>query len=824
MSVAEAGRARRAGRPLATVSAEALTPTQTRRAMNLNIALASLGTMWAAVAGPGVVLSPFFTNHLGASGRQLGLLTAAIQAASVFNLLSIVIYARIGRVKAFWIATTLVQRLYGFVPAAVALAAWRGGGRTSGALLAITVGVAVGWSLAHLSVSGWYTWVTSYVPEDTRATFFGRRSAVVNTVSVVWIFAVTTLIDQFSGRSVYLAYFWIFLVAGAAGVADIALAILIPEPRRAAAADRAAAASEAAPAPDGAAAAFSWSDFIEPIRNRNFLGFTLSIALWGFSTSVLGPFIAPYITAADGIGAPNAWLGIMNAITQLTVAATATGWGMLADRFGRKPVLLLGALHPLVWVAYFFLTPNNYVFILPLAAFAVGLLAPGINSGAEQLMLTLATARNRTAYVAWYVAIAGSVPSAGSMLGGELRDLFADFALRLGPLSVNGFQLMTVLCCALVLGSFFLLSRIREGREKPMGFVLSQLATPSIFRTFLNIGVLGRPEASERVARALRTTEAASGAIALGDIVRRLDDPDAEVREEAARALGRIGSTDAVEALLRHLADPFSAIRPAAARALGRIGDPRAVDALVAGLGDRSEELQEACCQALGRMGVRDALRPLLGLLSEERSDRVAAAAGDAMSRLGAFEAALELLPRMHATASRGLRRQFAIALGNLLGRPGGFYPYLTGDRASRAAMLARFFAEGQRNVAAIVASAPSGFESSSTREAVTAALHDLRTAVETFEAPRIARRVHEVVLGVCRHLSGHDLPEDEALGFAFLHSARLGLGLWFAGEVKAHSAAIAVTPDPEAAELLEIEAALCVYFLASYQETPDEP
>jgi hypothetical protein len=495
---------------------------------------------------------------------------------------------------------------------------------------------------------------------------------------------------------------------------------------------------------------------------------------------------------------------------------------MLADRFGRKPVVLLGALYPLVWILYFFLTPNNYVFILPIAALGVGLLAPGINSGAEQLMLTLATARNRTAYVAWYVAIAGSVPAAGSVLGGKLADLLQNLALPVGPITVGGFQVMTLVCFALVLATFLLLARIREGREKPMGFVLSQIATPSIFRTFLNIGVLGRPEASERVARALRTTEAASGAIALSDIVRRLDDPDAEVREEAARALGRIGSADAVDALLRHLTDPFSAIRPAAARALGRIGDPRAVEPLVASLGDRSEELQEAGCQALGRMCAREALGALLGLLTEERTDRVAAAAADAMSRLGAFEAAIDLLPRMRATGSRGLRRQFAIALGNLLGRPGAFYPYLTGNRASRAAALRRFFADGQRNVTAILDAAPESFESSNTREAVTASMRDLRAAVDTLDHARIARRVHETALGLCRLLSGHDLPEDEALGFAFLHSARLGLGLWFAGEVKPHGLDGEATPAAEAAELLEIEAALGVYFLASYQEGPE--
>jgi hypothetical protein len=100
--------------------------------------------------------------------------------------------------------------------------------------------------------------------------------------------------------------------------------------------------------------------------------------------------------------------------------------------------------------------------------------------------------------------------------------------------------------------------------------------------------------------------------------------------------------------------------------------------------------------------------------------------------------------------------------------------------------------------------------------------MRDLQAAVETLDHARIARRVHETALGLCRLLSGHDLPEDEALGFAFLHSARLGLGLWFAGDVKTRSLDGAAAPTAKAAELLEIEAALGVYFLASYQEAPE--
>jgi hypothetical protein len=101
--------------------------------------------------------------------------------------------------------------------------------------------------------------------------------------------------------------------------------------------------------------------------------------------------------------------------------------------------------------------------------------------------------------------------------------------------------------------------------------------------------------------------------------------------------------------------------------------------------------------------------------------------------------------------------------------------------------------------------------------------MRDLKRAVDTLDGARIVKRVHEVALGVCRSLSGHDLAEDEAHGFAFMHSPRLGLGLWFADEVKSRSLGQDGGLSAVDAELLEIEAALGVYFLASYQESPEE-
>jgi hypothetical protein len=764
--------------------------------MNLNIILGASGTLWITVIAPGTIMNIFFKNQLGASSASLGLLVAVTQLASVLNLLSIVIFGSLRKVKPFWLVVTTIHRVLGFAPAAVAFAVSGGADRAAGAQ-AILVALAVSWLFANLGTSGWWRWMAEVVPEDIRATFFGRRSAIINGVTMLWFLLATVALDLFKHADTFLVYFALFAIGGVGGVVEIVLYVLIPEAT-----------------PKEPKQSFRWADFLAPVRNRNFLGFTLSIALWLFSVNILSPFIAPYITATDAIGAPTTWLGIMMIITQLSYIATATPWGMLMDRIGRKPVVLLGSLFPLSWVLYFFITPVNFTYVLPITALVQGLLSFAILDGAGQLMLTLTPQANRTAYVAWYATIAGIFPAGGALLGGVLDDALSEFSLSLaGRFPVGGFQVVVLLCFVLCVLSSFILSRVREGRERPVGFLLSVLMTPQIFRTFLTINVLGRGEASTKVARALRTVEKGSGAIAVTDIIKRLDDPDEEVREEAARALGRIGSAEAVEHLIRHLRDEHSTIRTSAARALGRIGDARAVPWLVEGLESASEDLAEACCRALGRMGARDALKPLLRLVGKECSQRVIVAAGEAVSRLGAFEAALDILPRMHATASPIVQRQFAIAMGNLLGKPGEFYSIVTRDRTGRDMALERLQQEAQRNLQLIVRSARSRGGTRSAREALVGAGRRMHDAVSSGDNAALMEDLYTTLLHVCQLLAGRAFTEDEAMGFAFMHNPKLGLGLWFASEVKSWLGSLRET------ELLEIDALLGMYFLSSYRE-----
>jgi hypothetical protein len=91
---------------------------------------------------------------------------------------------------------------------------------------------------------------------------------------------------------------------------------------------------------------------------------------------------------------------------------------------------------------------------------------------------------------------------------------------------------------------------------------------------------------------------------ALDDVIELLQhDPSSEVRARAARALGRLGSPRAVDALLATVADGPPATRMQAIWALGEIGDDQAVPVLRILLLGPSLRLAEQSAIALAAMG-----------------------------------------------------------------------------------------------------------------------------------------------------------------------------------------------------------------------------
>jgi HEAT repeat protein len=128
-------------------------------------------------------------------------------------------------------------------------------------------------------------------------------------------------------------------------------------------------------------------------------------------------------------------------------------------------------------------------------------------------------------------------------------------------------------------------------------------------------------------------------------------DSSAEVRADAAAALGELGAADARSALIDALDDPDPMVRATAARALGELGSAAAVEPLLNALEDESPDVRRAAQESLNSIAPTDAgafaeggfLDAFLEALKDE-SPTIRAAAAIALADAGSPAAILPLL------------------------------------------------------------------------------------------------------------------------------------------------------------------------------------
>lgn len=648
------------GRPISDERLEA--------SLGLSIAAGFSGIFWFITCQPQQILTVFLGTYLGASSRFLGLFVSLFQAATFFHLASVWFYARLAHKKPFWVVTTILQRLTAFALAGAAFYVAAGGDRQRAMLAVLAAGLA-GSLLGSVSSSGWWDWMTDLVPSSGRAAFFGRRSAVGQAANVLFFFLINLFLDRGAER-IFTVYGAVYLVAGVLGTVDILLHIPIPEPEH------------DPPSP------FTLRRFFEPLRNPAFRRFCI---VMGFSLTafhISNPFLAAYLTRPGGIGVSNIWVGVMGTVSQGIWILVIPYWGIIMDRLGKKPVVVIGSLGTAGWLAILAASPGHYAAPILIAAVVNGLFFSGYFEGLSQMMLSLVPRKNRTPYIAWYWTFFGLYAALGPVIGGFLMD-WADSAPG-AAFGLNGFQAAVVLSNVIIAAGLPLFRLVTIPRDQSVKTVIAAISNPGMLRTFSYMGIIGRSNRFEEVEKALRKVEGQPGSMAGAEIAGRLDDPDPDIREEAARALGRVGTPEAVEALSERLADPASTIRIACARALGRIGSPEAAPALVAALSEGSEDLQEASAAALGRIDDEAGGLALRELLVTSPSERVRAAAADALARRGETDAFGDIFAARERSVNPVLRRQMLVALADLPGPPGEFYRLLTAPRPAAEKRLLR--------------------------------------------------------------------------------------------------------------------------------------
>ena len=128
-----------------------------------------------------------------------------------------------------------------------------------------------------------------------------------------------------------------------------------------------------------------------------------------------------------------------------------------------------------------------------------------------------------------------------------------------------------------------------------------------------------------------------------------------EVRIAAIKALGRIGTSQAVKALSGTLRDGGPIIRQVSVEALGEIGSPEAIDILSVASSDWSFDIREAAVNALIGIG-KPASEALIRVAQDSKSDvKLRLVAAEALDEMGSREAAVNAFISIGKPASEAL-------------------------------------------------------------------------------------------------------------------------------------------------------------------------
>ena len=183
----------------------------------------------------------------------------------------------------------------------------------------------------------------------------------------------------------------------------------------------------------------------------------------------------------------------------------------------------------------------------------------------------------------------------------------------------------------------------RRKVAETLGLIGGERATASLIAALRDVDEAVRQEAIKALARI--------GAPAVWSLIMALTNARSEVRDGAMEALGQIGKP-AMEGLLQALGDERRKLRQGAAQALQQLGlgNEQVIEGLIAHLEHEKLEVRGAAVEVLGQIGGESALGALITALEDE-TRIVYRKAAEALRTIGGDEVVLRLKEALYETA-----------------------------------------------------------------------------------------------------------------------------------------------------------------------------
>jgi len=372
-----------------------------------------------------------------------------------------------------------------------------------------------------------------------------------------------------------------------------------------------------------------------PFVDQNFRRVLVFLGIFIFGQAFAGNLFAAF--AIKSLNLPYTiiqWAGVMHALGNVLCARF---FGFLADKYGNKPVLLLVgfglSLTPTMWL---FCKPDanlyNALVLLP-SHVLVGATWAGVALCQYNILLATARPEDRANYMSVSLTTQSIVGFVAPMAGAQVLVMMEG---RM-PLE-NAYKAVFLVTMGIRFLAIFFLIPVREEGAQKVAMALRDLSrvTPRGMRAMRELS-----KGSDVETRQQAIADLAHHGFTLGgsEVVKALHDPSPRIRREAARALAKLATPEAVEALIHQLQDHPDLVEEETVEALGNLGSTNAVPPLIRMLQSPRSMLRRASARALGRIGDARAITPLIQSATEAGDPDLRRSSLQALRVLGATDA-----------------------------------------------------------------------------------------------------------------------------------------------------------------------------------------
>ncbi len=373
---------------------------QVGRAIRLTYAQMMLFAIFAASTGGMFLVG--FAMELGAGNVLLGVMAGVPQVFVIGQFLAAYVVERGVSRKKITVVASFLWPLSWFLVVIIALF---GKAMGTGGRMAVLIGVICLVTLSAQFVdNARSSWIGELVPAGRRGRFFGYCTLFGGIVGSAFAIIEGGLLDRIKLHGL-VAFMGLFFFGAVFGL--VSAALHIPQPD--------------CPLPGEGTKPPFWGLARETLRNRQFVLLALVNAVLAM-TSIAAPFGNAY--CLRDVGVSFFGLGVLNSIFVAAMLLSSAHWGKLADRFGCRPILILGLLLmapcSITWLFIPPGSPQRAYMLMPLSNFVAGLGSAAVGIAIQSMMYKLSRPEGRSVQFATYSVFVTLASLPMPILGGWL--------------------------------------------------------------------------------------------------------------------------------------------------------------------------------------------------------------------------------------------------------------------------------------------------------------------------------------------------------------------------------------------------------------------